>query len=298
MAKQPNALSRLLFENKNLTLAYLDHATDPPKLIVYHAAGFACQALDIPPELQSYEMELIPSPRIIDLRAWGYSPFSSSPHQRCQNFPIDCGCQIQPKAMPWVGTAGCVVKWTSEDGKTHWGILSNYHVIVPQIPALPYPVHQPTDRYGEIAQLFDYYKPNRAVSNKMDAAIADAKIAGFHSVSGRILGIGQPNQKWSDSTVSLQVVKSGRTTGVTEGVCIATGVSVRVTYPHGSALFEDQDLFKGTQKPFSQPGDSGSLILAAKSLSPVALLFAGGGDLTVASPIRFVVDRFGLSFAL
>ena len=57
-------------------------------------------------------------------------------------------------------------------------------------------------------------------------------------------------------------------------------------------------------EPFSQPGDSGSLIVAANPVSgsndreALALLFAGGRttegtDITIASPIEFVVREVG-----
>ena len=43
---------------------------------------------------------------------------------------------------------------------------------------------------------------------------------------------------------------------------------------------------------FSEPGDSGSLIVD-KTGAPVALLFAGDDSLTLANPINLVLNRFG-----
>ena len=48
--------------------------------------------------------------------------------------------------------------------------------------------------------------------------------------------------------------------------------------------------------PFSQPGDSGSLIVD-DSRHPVALLFAGDGRYTLGNPINDVLAAFGLTVA-
>jgi hypothetical protein len=49
---------------------------------------------------------------------------------------------------------------------------------------------------------------------------------------------------------------------------------------------------------FSSGGDSGSLIVVERggdALRPVALLFAGGGGVTIANPIGEVLSAFGVS---
>ena len=47
--------------------------------------------------------------------------------------------------------------------------------------------------------------------------------------------------------------------------------------------------------PFSRGGDSGSLIVDAVTLEPVALLFAGGDSLTFANPIDLVLQHYGIT---
>ncbi len=61
--------------------------------------------------------------------------------------------------------------------------------------------------------------------------------------------------------------------------------------------FEGQILISGGE--FSTGGDSGSLIVSKGFLAadrrPVALLFAGSANNTIANPIDLVLDRFGVA---
>jgi len=93
------------------------------------------------------------------------------------------------------------------------------------------------------------------------------------------------------------VYKSGRTTGPTKGRITAFDLdNVVVNYDIGNLRFDGQIEIEGTgQKPFSDGGDSGSLIVNAGSQA-IALLFAGsdtGGrnnlGLTFANPIHRVL---------
>lgn len=54
----------------------------------------------------------------------------------------------------------------------------------------------------------------------------------------------------------------------------------------------------GDSVPFSEPGDSGSLILDSPGTHPVGLLFAGDDSQTVANPIQSVLNRFGATVAV
>lgn len=86
------------------------------------------------------------------------------------------------------------------------------------------------------------------------------------------------------------VGKSGRTTQLTQGRVIATNWSGWVNYgAPGSAYFAGQSVIQATSGNFSAPGDSGSVVWKWQSgLPPVALLFAGGGGYTIASPMPWV----------
>jgi len=112
-----------------------------------------------------------------------------------------------------------------------------------------------------------------------------------------ILGIGEP-MELQEPTPAMSVVKSGRSTGVTEGQIIAVGVDVKVNYgtlfSPKYAYFKDQILIEG--KRFLQPGDSGSAVLEKDTKKPVGLLFAGSpsGTHGWANPMSKVFEMLGL----
>ena len=93
------------------------------------------------------------------------------------------------------------------------------------------------------------------------------------------------------------VFKSGRTTGPTAGRITAFDLdNVVVNYEIGNLRFDGQIEIEGTgNAPFSDGGDSGSLIVNA-GMEAAALLFAGGDSggsnglgLTFANPIERVL---------
>jgi hypothetical protein len=98
-----------------------------------------------------------------------------------------------------------------------------------------------------------------------------------------------------DAFVGMTVRKVGRTTGPTTGQIMSVAARIRVNYENGrSAQFQNQIMIQSLDgSPFSQGGDSGSLILSVNPARPVALLFAGTDQQTFAAPIKVVSDAFG-----
>src|SRR5207245_1674866 len=90
--------------------------------------------------------------------------------------------------------------------------------------------------------------------------------------------------------------KNGRTTQATTGTVTDISVNISVGYSGGVAQFRNQIGIRGIGGPFSQGGDSGSLIVTANTNQPVALLFAGRTDnsITFANPIAAVVQALGI----
>ena len=81
--------------------------------------------------------------------------------------------------------------------------------------------------------------------------------------------------------------KAGRTTQRTRGRI--TGINANYG-TSGVALFQNQIVIVSlTSAPFSQGGDSGSLIVTDSGNRPVGLLFAGSASHTIANPIRSVL---------
>lgn len=97
-------------------------------------------------------------------------------------------------------------------------------------------------------------------------------------------------------SLNLSVMKNGRTTQATQGLIVGIAVnSVRVAYSGGVALFDNQVIIRGAgTAPFSQGGDSGSLIVSTGTRQPVGLLFAGSATHTIANPIDAVMSKLGI----
>jgi hypothetical protein len=95
------------------------------------------------------------------------------------------------------------------------------------------------------------------------------------------------------------VVKKGRTTGLTDGRITAIGLdNVDVEYPFGTVFFNQQIEIESREGvPFSKPGDSGSLIVDPDG-NPIGLLAVGTFDcrLSYANPISAVLSTLGVTF--
>jgi hypothetical protein len=98
----------------------------------------------------------------------------------------------------------------------------------------------------------------------------------------------------------MAVNKAGRTTGITSGTIRAIRVrGVQVNYGTRQnpiiATFDNAITITGAGgSSFSNPGDSGSVILENHTGQPVALLFAGDGVTTSACDIAAACARFNV----
>jgi len=82
-------------------------------------------------------------------------------------------------------------------------------------------------------------------------------------VRASILSIGRlADSTPLDATEGMAVEKSGRTTGFTTGKVTDLSADVRINYDSGTFTFQNQIIVEGNPGPFSQAGDSGSLIVA------------------------------------
>ncbi|PKM83301.1 MAG: hypothetical protein CVU89_00665 [Firmicutes bacterium HGW-Firmicutes-14] len=125
--------------------------------------------------------------------------------------------------------------------------------------------------------------------NLIDAAVAKPLNPG--KINPEILDIGQVKGV-AEAEVGMKVVKSGRTTGVTNGTIKAVNATVQVDMGDGEeAVFEDQII----ASPMSQGGDSGSLVLDDKKRA-IGLLFAGSDKTTVFNKIQNVMEQLDITF--
>jgi hypothetical protein len=99
-----------------------------------------------------------------------------------------------------------------------------------------------------------------------------------------------------DAFVGMAVQKVGRTTGPTQGQVMSVQGRLNCGYEGGqTAQYTNQIVIQSNDgSPFSQGGDSGSLIMSVNPAQPVALLFSGDtAGHTYANPIQTVMDALG-----
>lgn len=181
------------------------------------------------------------------------------------------------------GTLGCLVKRGQDTC-----ILSNNHVLANENRGVAGdPILQPGRFDGgredkdTIARLDAFVKVQADVTNTVDAALAlpfDAR-----DVSPDILNLGRVRGTRA-ADLEEKVMKSGRTTRVTNGVVTDVSATLRVGYATGSYLFTDQMIIQCDKGSFSAGGDSGALIVDYQG-NAVGLLFAGSPFFTVANKI-------------
>ena len=160
----------------------------------------------------------------------------------------------------------------------------------------------PTDTVATVAGWVPIYPINTGKVNRVDVALARVSPGAVRS-DGAIFGIGGVSVFPVQPVVGMRVAKSGRSSGVTLGRIVGVDATIDVEYTVecGSsqvftARFTGQMLIQSENgSPFSQPGDSGSLIVTNTTIpSPVGLLFAGSSTITVANKITEVLGSFGV----
>ncbi|HEU5206386.1 MAG TPA: fibronectin type III domain-containing protein [Gaiellaceae bacterium] len=201
------------------------------------------------------------------------------------------------------GTLGARVT----DG-THVYALSNNHVFAGvNTASIGDPITQPGPDDGgssssdTIATLSDYQEIDfSGGDNTMDAAIALTSIGDVGTATPPD-GYGAPSTTPAVATIGMGVQKYGRTTGLQQGTVQDVNLAVDVCYvgfedfcfPGFEARFVNQ--IAVSPSTFSAPGDSGSLMVTQGGNQPVALLFAGDGQLTIGNPIIPVLQRFNVT---
>ncbi|MGB9802910.1 hypothetical protein [Desulfofundulus sp.] len=134
-------------------------------------------------------------------------------------------------------------------------------------------------------KMFQYYRG----ANIIDAAVARPDSPDI--IDGEILEIGKV-EGVARATPGQEVMKSGRTSGVTEGSVTAVGVTLEVEIGNNEkGWFTDQVV----TDMISRPGDSGSLVLDHEKRA-VGLLFAGSEKYTVFNRIEHVLSRLEVEF--
>ncbi len=222
--------------------------------------------------------------------------------------PLRMGVSIGHVAIT-AGTLGAFVRRTP-NGPAY--VLSNNHVLANENAARtgdaivqpgPYDHGVAAD---QVATLSSFVRLRTRGANKVDAAIA--RLGAGISFEAVLLGDGSTLAGVTDvlSTGEDAVAKTGRTTAYTEGRITAFELdNVVVGYDLGNLRFDNQlEIESSGEGPFSQGGDSGSLIVTRPGHAAAALLFAGsdqggrgGLGLTYANPIGAVLKALKVDLA-
>jgi hypothetical protein len=229
-------------------------------------------------------------------------PVISSPFTlRSRKRPLEIGSSVSHRLNYIKGTLGCFVK--DKDGETY--ILSNHHVLYNSDDYRDNFVVQPcameggsaNDVVGEYKESLAYFPSD---INSFDAALAGPVQT---AIKPKIPGINKAVKGTVKAENGQQVYKIGATTGITYGKISSLSANARVKIDDHKYDFVNQIRIQGfdnqfaIESPFSQPGDSGALILDLKSHKAIGLLFAGNEEgITLANPIQPVLEKLRVSF--
>jgi hypothetical protein len=237
-----------------------------------------------------------------DIEGVGYPrKFQIPQRQRHRPVPggVSVGLDFHAVDYRFAGTLGVIVSDRKNPGRVY--ALSNNHVLADENrvntgAGVMQPGTLDGGRNADRVARLTRYVPLRFNNqrNWMDAAIAE-----FDRSAGAdrsILGIGPPTGAASPA-LGLLVRKSGRTTGLTEGIVRVVNFDLfNVEYDQGMVRVDDVVVIEGTAGSFSSQGDSGSAIVDPQG-RVVALLFAGSPQVTYAIPIPRVLRRLGVRIA-
>jgi len=203
------------------------------------------------------------------------------------------------------GTLGAIV-WDRSDCAV--SLISNWHVLAGADAAVAgEAIYQPGVADGGTAADTVATLTRFRLDADMDAAIA--RLNGARGYSRDIIGL-NPIPGIDNPALGMNVTKSGRTTGETQGVIDGISFSGTINYPnHGPNTFHDQihivprPPWPAVDYEVSRGGDSGSVWINEATGRAVGLHFAGETDPAptsenaLANPMHKVAAARGLNFS-
>lgn len=152
---------------------------------------------------------------------------------------------------------------------------------------------------GWLNYVINFFRPEYRIQvwrqnekvNLVDCAVAKPLDASM--IDPNILEIGLP-KGIKKPQAGMLVKKSGRSSGLTFSIVLATDVAVRVSLNNNEyGIFTDQVL----AGPMSKPGDSGSLVLSEDNYA-VGLLFAGSESATMFNRLANVLEALQVDLVI
>lgn len=127
--------------------------------------------------------------------------------------------------------------------------------------------------------------------NDLDAAIA--LVESEVPTTPRIKDIGRPTDV-AEPEIGMNVRKTGRTSGYTEGKVLCTDVRIKVVKDRQQFVFQDQFIIMNESDPFSEVGDEGAFVLDNNNelVGMVQLSFHG---MAVCARGSVLMNRFGFT---
>lgn len=209
--------------------------------------------------------------------------------------PIQSGFSVG-HVRAGAGTVGAIVK----KGRTFF-ILSNSHVLARSGKAkvgdrIAYPGPADSDARKQIVATLSEFVPfqhGEDLVNAVDAALAEIVPEWRHELDLAIPSAKLPLAAERPRR-GMAIIKEGRTTGRTVGVVQDVNFSVVITYPGvGKVGFIDQ--VKCSR--YTEPGDSGALVLNKDTGKVVGLHFSGSRNTSIFNPIGPVKKALKFRFA-
>jgi hypothetical protein len=218
------------------------------------------------------------------------------PEVNVKTSPIKSGFSVGHRRVT-AGTVGAIVK---KGNKLY--ILSNSHVLalngkakVGDLITYPGPADGgvlPADKVATLSE-FTPFTPGKTFVNHVDAALAEILDARLDEIDFSIFKAKAPLATVKPKR-GMTVVKRGRTSGDTQSTVQDVNFRMLIKYQRvGSVGFLDQVLCER----YTEPGDSGSIVVEKNSGKIVGLHFAGAPEGSVFNPIGAVIDALKFRFA-
>ncbi len=196
------------------------------------------------------------------------------------------------------GTAGSLGAFVSRD-QTVFALSCGHVLAAGRHPRPRDPVLQPGPNDGgrawpPIGTLSQYEVLRREFANAHDIAIAEMSAPHAHDTRMLVLDRSMSDVAFEGDPEGVNVSKVGRTTGHTSGVIGQAGIVARLDFDGQQLLFLNQVAIEPDVRPFSDGGDSGSVIWESDSGKPLGVVIGGSDEVTYGSLIAPYLATYNL----